>query len=134
MRRELEKAYRATTYEAPSLGLKLRIGETSLPLDVVLRHFGVRDWAFISAANPRSELTDPKTNAHNHQRLRQQMRETGYLFFEGYSIADNRDWPPESSLLILGIDRETAIETGRAYRQNAVVCGSVETPAELVWC
>ncbi len=134
MRRELEKAYRATTYETPPLGLKLRIGKTSSPLDAVLRHFGANDWAFISAANPRSQPTDPKTNARNHQRLRQQMREAGYLFFEGYSIADNRDWSPEASLLVLGIDQQTAIETGRAYSQNAVVCGRAEMPAELIWC
>ncbi len=130
----LSQAYRATRYEVPSLGLKLFIDQPSLPLDVVLRHFDAISWAFISVENPRSQRLDARTNAERHHRLREHVAAGGWRRFEGYSIALDGGWPPESALLVLGIGPDDAVEIGRDFEQNAIVVGRLGLPPMLRWC
>ena len=41
-------------------------------------------------------------------------------------------WPPEKSLLILGIDREEARELGSQFGQNAIIFGERGGSPELL--
>ncbi|GIS62390.1 MAG: hypothetical protein CM1200mP2_46150 [Planctomycetaceae bacterium] len=43
-----------------------------------------------------------------------------------------RDWEPEISLLVLGIERDDAVAIGRRFDQVAIVCGRTGGVAELV--
>lgn len=56
------------------------------------------------------------------------------MCFEGYGESPTGDWEPETSLLILNIARDEAIELGNELEQNAIVSGEIEGLAELVWC
>lgn len=133
-RSDLERVYRATRYEVPVLDLVLTIGQTSPGLDQLLREHGVEAWAFISAANPHSRLADAARNARQHQRLIQRVQASGSKYYEGLGVAEDRSWPAEPSLLILGIKRSDAVSLGREFEQNAIVAATLGEAAALVWC
>ena len=43
-------------------------------------------------------------------------------------------WPPEPSLLVLGIPRKEALRLGRRFGQLAIVAGHKSSPARLLTC
>ena len=53
---------------------------------------------------------------------------------EGAGVGDDAEWPPEASLLILGMPRAEATALGHAFAQRAVVWGGVGEPALLLIC
>jgi hypothetical protein len=58
----------------------------------------------------------------------------GYTAFPGEGIGDDGQWPPERSLLILGIARDDARRLGREFGQLAIVHGEKGGPAMLLPC
>jgi hypothetical protein len=128
---QLESAYQATTYRVFSPPIAIRTGAISDALDLLLSQHNVTQWAFISAWNPLSAPTSAAENDIAHQ----QLLEAGaaYPHFEGAGIGDDGRWPPERSLLILGIGLAEAVELGRRFRQYAVVVGRKGEAARLVW-
>ena len=134
--RSVRGAYLATTYLAESPDgerFPLRVGRRHPGLDARLRELGVRAWAFITACNPRSEPLPGAENAARMVRLREAVAGLGFAAWEGQGIGDDGDWPPEPSLLILGITRARAAEFAREFGQNAFVYGELDQPAILVW-
>jgi hypothetical protein len=84
----------------------------------------------ISAWNPMSAPTSVADNDIAHQQLLEVV--ANYPHFERAGVGDDGFWPPERSLLILGIDFDKAVELGRRFRQQAVVCGVISKEARLV--
>jgi len=127
---ELLQAYRETSYivESEETGgaegrFVLSIGIASLPLMSLYRRHGVNCAAFVTAFNPHSRRA---TNARNHAmqaRLRSWTQHHGYFFLQGVGRHPDGTWPGEPSLLVLGMTRAQARETGREYGQ-----------AGIVWC
>jgi hypothetical protein len=128
--------YLATTYRAqtPAGSIDLRIGQPSPPLDWLLDSLGAREWAFISAANPRSEAISETENAARHGAFRALVEQRGFHVFEGEGIPDQPGWTAEPSLLILAVTLEEARELAAVFGQNAIVWGEMGAPARLVWC
>jgi len=62
------------------------------------------------------------------------MKRRGYTTFPGEGSGDDGQWPPERSLLILGILRDDAIRLGRDFGQRAVVYGEQGGRALLLPC
>jgi len=133
---DLWEMYRTTDFQVstPTGELSIRVGELSPKLELLLSERGAELWAFVTAQNPASQLLESGANAMLHERLRTEIAQRSYLAFAGRGVGSDPEWPPEESLLILGINREDAIEIGRKYGQNAVVCGHLGQPAELVDC
>jgi hypothetical protein len=129
-------AYRSTSFFAnTSRGrLCLRVGRMSPELDALLVACGVRTWAYVTGFNPGSILLTPDENERRHQRLEGEVRRRGYTTFVGEGIGDDGQWPPERSLLIVGIGRDDAIRLGREFEQRAVVYGDSGGPAMLLPC
>jgi hypothetical protein len=130
----LLSAYRRTSFCADTTQgrLVIRIGRTCLELDALLLSTGSATWAYVTAFNPGSvPLTDDENNARQRQ-LEDIVRELGYPMFGGEGIADEGVWPPEKSVLVLGIAREAAVELGGRFGQRAIVFGHVGGPASLV--
>jgi hypothetical protein len=127
----LATAYRAQTPAGP---IDLRIDEPSPALDWLLDSREARKWAFISAANPRSEALSVADNKARHTAFRALVEQRGFHFFEGEGIPDTADWSPEPSLLILALALDEALELAASFGQNAIVWGERGTPARLVWC
>jgi hypothetical protein len=132
----LETAYRKTSYfaDTPAGRLCIRIGEVHPVLDAILTARGLRSWAYVTAHNPGSaRLTDDENRAR-HAHLETDVRARGYEAFPGEGVGDGGEWPPETSLLILGMPRAEATALGHAHAQRAIVWGGVGEPALLLIC
>jgi uncharacterized protein DUF3293 len=115
------EAYKRTTYEA---GVRIRVGRVA-PLD--------SSWAFLTASNPGSKLLPDDLNAARRQSLEAGLRGR-WRYRDASGVPDDPEVKPERGVLILGIDRESAVELGRRYGQNAIVFGGPDMPAEIVLC
>ena len=95
---------------------------------------GLRHWAFVTAHNPGSVRLTAEENRTRHTRLEGDVSARGYEAFPGEGVGDDGQWPPEASLLILGMPRAEATALGQAHAQRAVVWGGVGEPALLLIC
>jgi Protein of unknown function (DUF3293) len=129
-------AYRNTSYfaDTPAGRQRIRIGETHPALDTLLTARGHRHWAYVTAHNPGSVPLTAEENRARHRRLEADVRARGYEVFPGEGIGDDGEWPPEASLLILGMPRAEATALGHAHAQRAVVWGGVGESALLLIC
>lgn len=103
-------------------------------LDTLLTARGLRHWAYVTAHNPGSVQLTADENRTRHTHLEVDVRARGYEVFPGEGVGDDGEWPPETSLLILGMPRAEATALGHAHGQRAVVWGGVGEPALLLIC
>jgi len=131
----LETAYRETSFIAYTLQhtIRIRVGEKNPVLDSLLSESGIQRWAYITACNPGSVRLAASENFARQHELCREIQARGFTMFSGEGRSDFPEWPPEPSILVLGIDREQAIEIGRQYGQNAIVYGEQGSSVELVW-
>lgn len=134
-KKDLESAYRATDYRifGPRGPFVISIGENSPEFSDILNLPDGSCWAVITASNPRSE---PWTDAENDERLQDlevNVAAQGYRFLKGEGVSRHGNWPPEKSLLILGIDEDSSMELAIRYGQNAFVHGRIGEETRLVW-
>ena len=101
--------------------LVIRIGEPNPDLDELLEAEGAGTAAFITAANPRGELTSAWKNEIANAALVETQTKAGYRCFEGEGRDPQGRWKPERSALVVGIPRANAEAVGRAFGQNAIV-------------
>lgn len=129
-------AYRKTTFYAdtPSARLALRVGRWCGEIDALLKDHGVSTWAYVTASNPGSRRLSDEDNAARQRELEGEVARLGLSAYPGEGVADDRRWPPEPSLLILGVARGDAVRLGTRYGQVAIVCGELGREAELVVC
>jgi hypothetical protein len=129
-------AYRRTRFRADTeLGpVVIRVGEVCPMLDALLRGSGCDTWAYVSAFNPGSVRVSDAWNSARQRELEYAVRQRGHPMFPGEGVGDDGTWPPERSVLVLGIDREAAVQLGRRFGQRAIVCGELGSPAVLVLC
>jgi hypothetical protein len=131
--RPLVELYEAARYDVhlPGGTVTLRHGAPTPALDALLAA-EAPGWAFLTAWNPGSrQLSRPE----NERRQAQLVRELGrYRLFHGEGRDDAGLWPPELSVLALGIPLAEALERGRAWGQVAVLAGGLGEPARVVRC
>lgn len=131
-RARLDAAYRATTYRVGTLAL--RMDEPNPPaLDVLMEGRGYREYAYITAYNPGSRPLPESENRRRQRALIERLQDEGRLVLRGEAISDTADWPPEPSLLVLGMSAEEAKALGRELGQNAVVVGRLGDAPHLAW-
>ncbi len=132
-RRELEAAYRASSYfvDGPGGRFAVRIGRVSPEADALAGAPG--GWIYITAYNPASIPTPPERNTERQRELERVLTEGGYRFYRGEGRGDDGRWPPEPSVLVMGVDEAAAAALGRRFGQAAVVFGGRGQPARLVW-
>jgi hypothetical protein len=124
----LLRSYFATVYELPSDDNVLR---TSMDGDIVrdiasLPELLRRDFAILTAYNPRSMLLPRRVNDVRHQVMRDLLIYGCYRVEHcvGYDSEPDGVWR-EPAWLVHGIDREEAVHFGRTFRQNTIVyCGT----------
>jgi hypothetical protein len=119
---DLRAAYEKALYVvfgAPDL--VIRIGEPSERLDEVMDEEGVDTAAYLTAANPGGELQEKRANELSCAALHQVLADAGYACYLGEGRDPEGDWPPEPSVLAVGISRREAEVIGRSYEQNAIV-------------
>ena len=135
MKTSLRENYLRTTYRVTNNGLAIdiRIGERSAPLDALLAKHSARAWAFITAWNPASKKLDDAENRRRQEQLEADVKQGGYVFYRGAGVPNEKDWQPEESILILGIERGEAVQLGKKFGQAAIVIGALSTLPELVF-
>jgi hypothetical protein len=136
MEEALLEAYRRTRFVAntPKGRLSLRVGRRCGELDDLLASHGVTTWVYVTAFNPRSIPLPAEENWARQRELERSVAKLGLVWYPGEGIADDGRWPPEPSLLVLGIVRNDAVRLGQQFGQLAVVYGELGQEAELVVC
>jgi len=129
--KELIQAYKETSFNVHKPKLTIKVEEVNEELNRLLKVNNCVDWAYITAWNPYSELTNAKLNEQNNNQLRNDL--IGYTVFDGEGVGSDPSWEPEKSYLILGIPLGEAILIGKKYRQNAIVAGKLNEPPQLIW-
>jgi hypothetical protein len=128
----LLKAYKQTTYAVPSLKINIRIGEKCPLLDQLLQKLERRSWCFVTAWNPQSKLFSDEENKTRNHKLKEGLIQSGYIYYDGLGIGDDGQWPPEESILVIGINRLEALEIAKEWEQNAIVFGEIDEKASLI--
>jgi hypothetical protein len=133
---ELTEAYRQTSFRAdtPRGPLCLRIGLPNPVLDALLESQGVRSWAYVTAWNPGSMRLSEDENVRRQHALEETLRRDGLIVFPGEGVGDDGRWPPEPSVLVLGISRADALALGQRFGQRAIVYGEAGKSPQLVSC
>jgi hypothetical protein len=131
----LTDAYLHTTYRvlAAQTCIDIRVGERSGALEQLLQSSGVRQWAFMTASNPKSRKLPDTENARRNEAMKAMIEQSGWRWLDAIGVPDRPDWQPEHSVLVLGIDRNSALELAKKWDQLAIVCGMQGEPAQLVW-
>ena len=129
--KELLDAYYATEYRVstPDGTISLRADKQSDQLRDLLKANGVSSCAFITAYNNYSIQESEEVN----QRRQAEFEETvskHWKYHKGEGVDPHGKWPAEPSLLILGIEFDSAREL--AYGQNAFLFGNAEGYIGLV--
>lgn len=124
------QAFLDTNFVIFNTDISIKIGQNSKPLDKLLEQHQQTNWAFITAWNPYCEVLSNIENTERMERLKGKV--TNYVTFEGEGIGNDKNWTPERSLLILGIDKVEAINIGNEFGQYAIVVGLINKIAEFV--
>jgi hypothetical protein len=133
---KLFEAYQNTAFviDGPDGEITLRIGCMNREIDNLLSTHGATACAFITAWNPHSARLEYVENSRRHTQLIEKICQLGYTFYSGRGIGENKDWTPEESVLVIGIERSLALHVGRFFGQNAIVFKELARATELLSC
>jgi hypothetical protein len=117
---ELVLAYRSTQYrvQLPESNIVLRVDEYAEPLAKLHAECGVHSSAFITAHNPFSNQVSQEANTAAQQALRNELNARDLKWIEGAGVDPSGQWPPEPSLLVLGIEYQAANDLSVRFKQN----------------
>lgn len=125
----LESDYRV----AGAPPLVLRVACASAGLRTLHAAHDVTSSVFLTACNPLGRLCDAACNQKRQEGLAVALRQSGFAVIDGIGRHPANDWPGEPSFLVLGADRDTAIDLGLRYEQNAVIwCAADALPRLLL--
>jgi hypothetical protein len=119
---------------APHGDIVLRVGERNPKLDDLLATFGAMSCAFVTAWNPGSVRLTDSENAAQQSALITEVRARGHSLLYGSGAGESGAWPPEDSILIIGIGRTAAKEIGALFKQIAIVFAERQQAVELLLC
>ena len=130
----LFEAFRNTHFHAavPDGDLCIRVGERCPTLDALLQSGGHNSWAYITAHNPNGQTASDRENEQAQNKLKRDLGSRGLTFYPGEGRADVGDWPPEPSLLVVGVTESDALKLGDRFGQAAIVVGERGQQARLL--
>ncbi len=129
------REYRRTTYCAfttPRRPVCFHAGSRSARLDALLDREGADRWAFITAWNPGSQVRPQRENDRRQAELMARLK--AYRTIIGEGRGRDGAWPPEPSVLVLGITASKAMQLGMRFGQLAILVGRRGQSARLVFC
>jgi hypothetical protein len=131
---ELLEAYTLTVYTiAGSEGsLTLHVGHRS---DWLARELGTHNAscaAFVTAYNPGSELQPDASNRLRNAELLRTIQGRPYLVVD--AIAPDGRWPVEKGYLVFGLEKESALNIGKAFGQVAILWAGADAVPAIVLC
>ena len=130
---ELITAYQnANYYVLEQEQFNFQIGVYSQDFKNLFEQYNVNNGSFISAYNPRSQPTVQIQNKNKHRQFKNRLLSDSLLFLEAVSTDPSGNWPPEYGFLVLGINKNKAIQFGISLRQNAIVYIDFKAVPELI--
>jgi len=130
---DLASLYRAASYRYKWRGRwrRFSVGQRNPALDLVLRQRAARSWCFITASNPASRQLPAAANRRREQILGDLLRGSRLPVLPARGCGTG--WPFEAGFVVLGASAQIVRGWAKRFNQNAVVWGSREKPAILVW-
>lgn len=126
---ELVQAYRKAQYRVHAQPpFELRVDAFSADLDRLLDHARAPSAALLTAYNPQSEERPAPENEAAQASLKGALAR--FACYEAEGRGD--DWPPEPSLLAVGLSRSEAGALARRFGQHAYLYCEPRRPVELV--
>ena len=126
----LAPAYLDTDYIVR--GAVIRVAERSASVDRMLGRGRARAAVFVTACNPEGRAAPRAENLRRLTRFRAYVADRGLSVRSGIGRGRDGAWPPEPSLLVLGVSLRAGAALGRIWRQNAVVFVRAKRGAVLV--
>ncbi len=132
--RTIINAYRTANYRigVPPKDFVFNVRKKSADLNDLMKSHDCLTAAFLTAYNPYGEPAKPHLNVRAQKNLKQDLKETGFVFEEGWGEDPSGRWKKEPSFLVLGISLEAAKALGVKYEQNAIIWADQVAYPELV--
>jgi len=127
----LNQAYGAAEYVFH--GFVLKVGHPHPEFDAWLTEQGYKNYAFLTAFNPRSRELSAAANLHRLARLHELLRGHRLPFAPAEAVDPAGCWIAEKGVFLFDVSPGRVHELARAFGQNAVVEGKVGGVALLVW-
>jgi hypothetical protein len=127
---DLLNGYLATCYQIHDPSIDIYISKENSALNSFLIQNNYFSWCFITAWNPFSAVQSDETNNTLNVLLKADLSD--YTIYDGQGKDTLGDWPPELSFFVANISKEKTKELAFKYKQNAVVFGELNKPAELL--
>jgi hypothetical protein len=130
----LLESYKATVFRVwdANSRISFHVENENSELDKLLAAHGAQTAAFITAYNPGSQVLSPDENDRAHQTLLGALRVSGWRWMDGDGADPQGQWIPETSVMILGIDKEKSTKLAMQFGQNAYVWIQLGEPPHLV--
>ena len=130
----LIESYRKTIFRVWNVHTRVefKVNLENPMLDSLLEAKNARTAAFITAYNPGSEKSSPEDNDRAHKALLGDLKSDGFRWLNGDGVDPNDIWKPETSVLILALDKSKATSLAKKYGQNAYVWIERGDPPQLV--
>lgn len=131
---DLKQAYEDTLFTAQiATPVYFKHGEINPKADALLVLFDVPSAALITAWNPYSQPKSEEENEASQQRLEEELTARGVKFLPSEGKGLIGEWPPEPSVLALGLEFRAAQDLAVKYQQNAYLWIEKGFPAELIY-
>jgi len=126
MSQELLKAYHQALYAVhlPTGEMILKVGERNQNLIELLNGQQAEAWAFITGANPKSQVLSEAENRSRNEQLIAFLKKEQYVFYEGEGRSFDGNWPSEKSFLVLGISEKEAVHLAKHFNQAGLLIGT----------
>jgi hypothetical protein len=132
--RRLVAAYLRSVYKVLDPPFELCIDKLPEDLEQWLSDRGLKSFAFLTAANPKSVVLPEAENARRNTNLLTALRPLVPVHpYPAVHISEKGDWPAEKSWWAPGLSAENAVDLGRRFEQNALVFWQQGGGMELWW-
>ncbi|RYG93653.1 MAG: DUF3293 domain-containing protein, partial [Alphaproteobacteria bacterium] len=116
-----------------SLGITVRIGESSASLDAEFARRNVDSASMVTAYNPFSSQEEVQANDVRQQWLQRQLDAAGVSFLAAEGRDPSGGWPPEPGVIAFGLSRAMDDRLMADFEQHAIVRIDPTGPAKLVF-
>jgi hypothetical protein len=97
------------------------IGRSSDQIDQLLADHDATSGVFITAWNPRSEITDAEQNRQANRRMRAELVDAGMIPLPHRGVGVDPSWEPEEGFFVVGMTEDDAVPVAEAYGQFGFV-------------
>ncbi len=130
---ELLAAYKAARFRVDTNPpIYLYVDQPCEALKVFYQTTNHQQFAFITAFNPKGELSSDDKNLSLQQALIKRVKALNLSFIEGLGEDIEGLWPGEASLYIPAISLKLAKQLGAEFEQIAIVYGDADAIPSLV--